>query len=82
MTIEYANPLRPRTDAADGPDGFYGVSYRVAGLAERRERLLAGGFDVSDIRPGMKPGTSVASVRNHTAGVPTLLIEHPDRGPA
>jgi len=78
MTLEYAHPL---TDApAAGPDAFYGVSYRVPNLAAHRERLLAAGFDVSELRPGMKPGTFVASVRNHTAEVPTLLIEHPPRG--
>jgi hypothetical protein len=32
---------------------------------------------VSEIRPGMKEGTRVATVRAGTAAVPTLLIEHP-----
>lgn len=77
MTLEYAHPL---DDAdASGPDAFYGVSYRVPNLAAHREHLLAAGFDVSEVRTGMKPGTTVASVRNHTAEVPTLLIEHPPR---
>jgi catechol 2,3-dioxygenase-like lactoylglutathione lyase family enzyme len=80
MTLEYAHPLGG--DRGAGTDGFYGVSYRVPNLLAHRDRLLAAGFDVSELRPGMKPGTSVASVRNHTAEVPTLLIQHPPRGGA
>jgi len=78
MTLEYAHPLNDAP--ADGPDGFYGVSYRVLDVAAHRERLLAAGFDVSEVRTGMKPGSLVASVRNHTAEVPTLLIQQPPRG--
>jgi catechol 2,3-dioxygenase-like lactoylglutathione lyase family enzyme len=74
MTLEYAHPLEGNRGA--GTDGFYGVSYRVPNVLAHRERLLAAGFDVSDVRPGMKPGTTVASVRDHTAEVPTLLIQH------
>jgi hypothetical protein len=40
-----------------------------------RARLVADGFDVSDTRPGHKPGTRVCSVRDGSCGVPTLLIE-------
>jgi catechol 2,3-dioxygenase-like lactoylglutathione lyase family enzyme len=58
-----------------GLDVLHGVSYRVADLAARRERLLAAGVDVSPIRVGMRPGTSVATVRSGTAGVPTLLLQ-------
>jgi hypothetical protein len=51
------------------------VSYRVRDLAARRERLIAAGLDVSPVRPGMRPGTSVATVRSGTGDVPTLLLE-------
>jgi len=27
------------------------------------------------VRPGMRPGTTVATVRSGTAGVPTLLLQ-------
>jgi catechol 2,3-dioxygenase-like lactoylglutathione lyase family enzyme len=74
LTFEFASALPAPADA-DGPDRFYGVSYRVPDLAARREALLAAGFDVSEIRPGNKAGTRVASVRNDTAGVPTLILE-------
>ena len=74
LTFEFACPLPATADGA-GPDRFYGVSYRVRDLASRRTALLAAGFDVSEIRPGNKAGTRVASVRSRTAGVPTLLLE-------
>jgi catechol 2,3-dioxygenase-like lactoylglutathione lyase family enzyme len=73
MTLELASGLSP--EEAGGPDRVHGVSYRVADLGARRERLLAAGVDVSAVRPGMRPGTSVASVRSGTAGVPTLLLQ-------
>jgi catechol 2,3-dioxygenase-like lactoylglutathione lyase family enzyme len=74
ITLEYASRLPPARDPA-GDDRLYGVSYRVSDLVARRERLLAAGVDVSEPRPGMRPGTRVATVRSGTAGVPTLLLE-------
>lgn len=74
LTFEMASALPPPAEP-DVPDRFYGVSYRVPDLAARREALLAAGFDVSEIRPGNKTGTRVASVRSGTADVPTLLLE-------
>ena len=73
ITLEYAG-AHPSPAERDQPDRFYGVSYRVAGLAAHRERLLNAGVDVSPIRPGMRPGTSVVTVRSGPAGVPTLLL--------
>jgi hypothetical protein len=40
-----------------------------------RARLAAAGFDVSAVRPGRRPETRVASVRDGTLGVPTLIVE-------
>lgn len=73
ITLEYATP-HPAAEPG-GPDRLWGVSYRVRDLASHRARLLAAGVDVSEIRVGMRPGTSVASVRSGTAGVPTLLLQ-------
>ncbi|SRR5581483_3077583 len=72
ITLEYASPLGAPADP--GPDRLYGVSYRVPDLDACRARLLDADVDVSEVRPGMKPGTRVATVRNRTAGVPTLVI--------
>jgi catechol 2,3-dioxygenase-like lactoylglutathione lyase family enzyme len=74
MTLEYASPIPPPSQARDD-DTLYGVSYRVADLALWRARLVEQGVDVSEVRPGMKPGTLVASVRSGTEGIPTLLIQ-------
>jgi catechol 2,3-dioxygenase-like lactoylglutathione lyase family enzyme len=74
VTLEIAS-VHPAPAGGDGPDRLWGVSYRVGDLATHRARLLAAGVDVSEIRPGMRPGTSVATVRSGTAGVPTLFLE-------
>jgi len=74
ITLEYASPL-PAPAGQQGDDRLHGVSYRVPDLAARRERLLAAGVDVSEVRRGMRPGTTVATVRSGTAGVPTLLLQ-------
>jgi catechol 2,3-dioxygenase-like lactoylglutathione lyase family enzyme len=73
LTLEYAHTLAG--DGNGGADRVYGVSYRVRDVEAARARLVAAGFDVSAVRPGMKPGSTVASVRSGTAGVPTLLIQ-------
>ena len=78
MTLEFVSAL----GAADpsGRDAVDGVAYQVRDLARCRARLVAAGLDVSELRDGFKRGTRVATVRSGTLGVPTLLIEHLDRG--
>jgi catechol 2,3-dioxygenase-like lactoylglutathione lyase family enzyme len=61
------------TDAAH--DKRWGLSWRVADIDATRARLASAGVDVSEVRPGRKPGTRVLTVRNGTCGVPTLLVE-------
>jgi catechol 2,3-dioxygenase-like lactoylglutathione lyase family enzyme len=73
ITLEYAS-FHGQTSDGDADDELFGASYRVADLETRRARLLAEGFEVSEIRPGMKPGTMVATVRSRTEGVATLLL--------
>lgn len=60
-------------------DRFHGIAYRTMDLAAERERLVRAGLDVSEIRRGFKPGTSVATVRSGMLGVPTLLLQDPSR---
>jgi len=69
--VEIAAP----TKGADGPDRFGGLAWRTGDLDETRARLVAEGLDVSEVRPGRKPGTRVATVRERALGTPTLLIE-------
>ena len=56
------------------PDAFGGVAWRVDDLEASRRRLIALGAAVSRIRPGRKPGTRVATVRDVDLATPTLLI--------
>ncbi|HWP65773.1 MAG TPA: VOC family protein [Candidatus Limnocylindria bacterium] len=77
LTLEYAYSLEGADQSAD--DRVYGVSYRVGDLRAVRARLLAAGIEVTEPRAGMKAGTTVATVRSGTAGVPTLLIQQPPR---
>lgn len=56
-------------------DTVYGLSWRVTDLPAARARLRHAGFSVSDIRPGRRKGTQVATVHDAPAGIPTLLIE-------
>ena len=74
VTIEIAAPAKPPEAPAD-TDSFWGISWRVPDVAAARARLLAHGFDVSEVRPGRKPGTHVCTVRAPTHGVATLLIQ-------
>ena len=73
VTIEIGGPLEPPA-VPSSRDGFGGLAWRGQDVLAWRERLLAEGFDVSEPRPGHKAGTRVCTVRNRTAGVPTLLI--------
>ncbi len=73
VTLEFVGTLVPPQDVS-APDRLYGIAYRVTDLEACRRRLLNGGVDVSAVRPGHKPGTSVATVRSGSADVPTLLV--------
>ena len=70
-TLEFAASLK--TNADDGPDSFGGFTWRVPDAVAAHGRLTAAGFDVSDLRPGPRPGTDVFTVRNAPAGLPTLI---------
>ena len=74
VTIEIAQPLNDPAPPPD-TDRLWGLSWRVPDVDAARARLAAAGVDVSEVRPGRKPGTRVLSVKDGTCGVPTLLIE-------
>lgn len=74
VTVEVAAPLEPPAAPSD-TDSFWGLSWRVPDLDAAHARLVACGFDVSEIRAGRKPGTRVCTVRAPTHGVATLLIQ-------
>ncbi|KJS24383.1 MAG: glyoxalase [Hyphomonadaceae bacterium BRH_c29] len=60
----------------DAPDRIWGLTWTVDDLAAAHARLEGSGFNVSDMRKGRKPGSSVFTVRDGTMAVPTLFIAH------
>jgi catechol 2,3-dioxygenase-like lactoylglutathione lyase family enzyme len=73
LIVEIAHRLGAA--AAPAHDGIMGLSYRVADAAAAQARLQAAGVAVSEVRKGRKPGTKIFTVKDHTAGVATLMIE-------
>jgi catechol 2,3-dioxygenase-like lactoylglutathione lyase family enzyme len=74
VTVEIAAPAKPAEPDSD-TDTCWGISWRVPNLDATRARLADAGFDVSESRAGRRPNTRVATVREPTCGVATLLIE-------
>jgi catechol 2,3-dioxygenase-like lactoylglutathione lyase family enzyme len=65
-------PVTPESLAA--PDRFGGLAWRVTDPEAAQARMVAAGFDVSEVRAGRKPGTKVFTVRDAPGGVPTLML--------
>ena len=57
-------------------DSLWGLAWNVADIDEAHKRLSSAGVDISSIKDGIKESTRVATIKSHTHGVPTLLIEH------
>jgi hypothetical protein len=72
MTLEVIHNLE------DPPqqDFFWGITYLCENLESTLLYLDKAGVDHSPARTGRKPGSSVATVKSHNLGIPTLLIEH------
>ena len=75
LTFEVIHRLGETHNPA-GPDRIWGLTWEVRDLASAHARLAAGGFNISEIRKGRKPGSTVFTVRDGTMGVPTLFIAH------
>jgi len=65
-------------DANSSVDKLWGLAWSVRNLKETHARLTNAGIQISEIKPGIKENTKVATVKSHTHNVPTLLIEHLD----
>ncbi|WP_245569663.1 VOC family protein [Gordonia shandongensis] len=63
--------------AGGGTDdwGLMGLAWRAPSIDGERDRLVAAGIDVSEVRAGRKPGTRVCTVREPAFGTGTLLIQ-------
>jgi catechol 2,3-dioxygenase-like lactoylglutathione lyase family enzyme len=81
LIVEVAHKPNKETRKEDvsAPDRLRGICWRVADIDATRARLAEAGVDVSEARPGRKPGTRVMTVRNGTCGVPTLLVQRTPR---
>ena len=72
-TIEVINK---QSEEKKPHDSLWGLSWNVQNIEAAHERLLGQGVDVTDVKKGIKPDTLVCTVKSHTRGVPTLLIQH------
>ena len=63
-----------KAPVSDGPDRITGLAWRVRSPRAAQRRLAAAGLDVSQVRPGRKPGTAVFTLRSGLEGAPALLI--------
>ncbi len=73
LTLEIAHRLGKAEDP-ESPDSFWGLTWRVGDIRAAHDRLVAAGFNVSDVRTGRRAGTDVFTVRDGTLNVPTLFI--------
>ena len=65
-----------KAPVTDEPDRWGGLAWRVTDPEVAQARMAACGFDVSEVRPGRKPGTRVFTVRSGPPGLPALFIAH------
>jgi catechol 2,3-dioxygenase-like lactoylglutathione lyase family enzyme len=65
--------------ALAGSDVLHGLAYRVGDIEAAHARMARAGLDLSPVRTGRKPDTSVFTVRAGSCGVPTLVLRDPSR---
>ena len=70
--VEIAHELKG--GVSQKPDWFGGLSWRVPDIVATRERLMDAGRSLSEVRKGRRPGSHVCTLRDGTAGVPTILL--------
>ena len=78
LTLEVIHRLGEVQDPAE-QDSIWGLTWETDDLEAAHARLTGLGRDLSEIRTGRKPGTTVFTVRDRTQGVPTLFIAHAKR---
>ena len=72
LVVEIAHELQG--GVSQKPDWFGGLSWRVPDIVATRERLMDAGRSLSEVRKGRRPGSHVCTLRDGTAGVPTILL--------
>jgi|GEM_PF-58669 len=77
ITVEISGGAAQTQEGVGKPDRMWGLAWGVDDLRATCARLNAAGIETSGPRPGIKPGTLVATAKGPaTHGVATLLIEH------
>lgn len=59
----------------EGGNFFWGIAYQCQNLLQKQRELAERAVVLSEIREGRKPGTRVATIKDHCLGIPTLLLE-------
>jgi hypothetical protein len=73
LIIETYQPLQD--NQTRDSDSLLGLSWRTNNADKSRADLAERSFDVSDVEEGRKVGTKVFTVRDRTAGVPTIVLQ-------
>ena len=68
--------IEEKDNEASPNDSLWGLAWGVEDINLAIKRLKKNKIKVSDIKPGVKKDTLVATIKSHTNNVPTLLIEH------
>ena len=63
-------------DDKEPSDKLWGLAWEVEDLQETYDRLIKEGLELTQVKPGIKDKTLVSTIRSHTHGVPTLIIQH------
>jgi len=78
LTLEVIEPSGEHGAA----DHFWGIAYQCPDLEQLAAVLANRGVALSEVRAGRKPGSRVATVKSHSLGIPTLLIQPSVSAPA
>ena len=68
--------IEKQSEEKKAKDSLWGLSWNVKNIKAAHERLTGLGVEVTDVKNGIKPDSLVCTVKSHTRGVPTLLIQH------
>ena len=63
-------------DDEEPSDRLWGLAWVVEDIQETYERLTKEGVELTEVKPGIKDKTLVSTIKSHTHGVPTLIIQH------
>jgi catechol 2,3-dioxygenase-like lactoylglutathione lyase family enzyme len=71
-TIELSHRISKANESS--PDNIWGITWRTTDIIGAHARMAGHGLNISEIRQGMRKGTKVFTVRDHTINVPTLIL--------